>query len=59
MLRKILYRINQITENTRRKEKSRPISGNWIIRDNMKVSYNGLWKILIDKNMKKRFGECL
>ena len=32
VLRKILYRIDQITEHTRRKEKSRPISGNWIIR---------------------------
>ena len=40
MLRKILYRINQITENTRRKEKSRPISGNWIIRDFMAKTAN-------------------
>lgn len=33
MLRKILYnRINQLTEKSRRKEKSSPILGNWIIR---------------------------
>lgn len=25
----------------------------------MKVSYNGLWKILIDKNMNKRTGTSL
>ena len=48
MLRKRLYRINQKTEKTRRKEKSSPISGNWIIRVIMrKFNYLNLMDLSI------------
>ena len=53
MLRKRLYRINQKTEKTRRKEKSRPISGNWIIRAMIYIND----KVNISANARRTFIE--